>query len=856
MIRSYVGIFSVSVLLTHNPSNWTFTFTSVYAPIDREDKAVCWWELSRLRQIFEGPWVICGDFNATLSSEERNGRKGSIKDINSFKSFVSSNYLIDLPLSGRSFTWSNNRQDPALARLDRFLVCAEWDKNHPLSLQFSPPSVGSDHFPIILDSRGIKPNTPMFKFEKSWFHNITFVPFIETSWKSFSCQGTPVDKFITKLKLLKRRIKWWRKNVHESISSRKNTLLSKIHSIDLIEEQRSLSPTELDERKAFQSSFASIIQEEESYWHQRSRIQWLKEGDTNTSFFHRTASTHKRSNHIVAINHMGSEIADKGEISKVFYDFYHNLFGQENNSNILAPYMNDLVAPTQSAFQSGKSTLDSIAVANEMIHFCSKRKKDVAMVKIDFAKAFDSINWNFLINLLKMIRHNVEEGLLSNLGIKEPLNQIRSLQFADDTLLFVKSTKNDISILKAILYIFEDISGLGINFSKSSLIYFGNLHNRGQTLAAAMNCNLDHLPIKYLGLPLKYGKLAKSDWQPMLDNMYRKLASWKSSCLSFGGRLVLLNSVLSSILLYYMSFYKLPSWVIKEVDKIRKNFLWTGKNISRPFKCLANWKTVCLSKFEGGLGVKDLKIFNNALLSKWLWKCLDRDSLTRTLLHQLYIRRDSQLQSSSCSSANSKFWNDIISIKDLFLHLLQWSLGSGDKIRFWEDKWTGSNTLSSLYPILYKLSLSTNVSIWLHTKENLIKKGWQGDSTCILCDIYSESCEHLFFECSFTKSVWKHFCEYYLPFIWPTSLYELLKSVESLRYSDGALWRSIFTAVCWSLWTSRNKFIFENSLFSATSVINSAISNLHEWSGSGRGKKALKLAAVLEERPILRSNSI
>ncbi|XP_020266417.1 uncharacterized protein LOC109841906 [Asparagus officinalis] len=683
---------------------------------------------------------------------------------------------------------------------------------------------------------------------------------------------------------------------------------------------------------------------------------------------------------------MGSEIADQGEISKAFYDFYHNLFGQENNSNMtvnwnflypsknqnlldldadfsdeevkqavfsmnpnkspgpdgfsllfyqssvfsmnpnkspgpdgfsllfyqsfwdllhhdvvelmncfptnrLAPFMNDLVAPTQSAFQTGKSTLDSITVANELIHFCSKRKKDVAMVKIDFTKAFDSINWNFLINLLKvqgfgqrwcswiyniistsscavlingspsksfkckrglkqgdhlspllfnivadvlckMIRHNVEEGLLSNLGIKEPLNQIRSLQFADDTLLFVRSTKNDISILKAILYIFEDISWLGINFSKSSLIYFGKLHNRGQVLASSMNCKLDYLPIKYLGLPLKYGKLAKSDWQPMLDNMYRKLASWKSSCLSFGGRLVLLNSVLSSIPLYYMSFYKLPSWVIKEVDKIRKNFLWTGKNISKPFKCLVNWKTVCLSKYEGGLGVKDLKLFNNALLSKWLWKCLDRDSLIGTFLHHLYIRKDSQLQSTSCSSSYSMFWNDIISIKDLFLHLLQWSLGSGDKIRFWEDKWTGSNTLSSIYPTLYKLSLSTNVSIrsqgffhnhiwrwhpllkrsisdsstyakidlmnhiglhivtnnvdiptwsltsngsfsikshysflntrgilsayyktvwnpvmpskfqffiWLlsknrlHTKENLIKKGWQGDSTCILC---------------------------------------------------------------------------------------------------------------------------
>ncbi|XP_020251189.1 uncharacterized protein LOC109828677, partial [Asparagus officinalis] len=101
LISSYVGIFSVSVSLIHITSNWHFTFTNVYAPIDREDKEVCWWELNRVRKLFDGPWIICGDFNATLCLEERNGNGGSLRDINSFRKFVSSTSLIDLPLSGR-----------------------------------------------------------------------------------------------------------------------------------------------------------------------------------------------------------------------------------------------------------------------------------------------------------------------------------------------------------------------------------------------------------------------------------------------------------------------------------------------------------------------------------------------------------------------------------------------------------------------------------------------------------------------------------------------------------------------------------------------------------------------------------
>ncbi|XP_020272560.1 uncharacterized protein LOC109847740 [Asparagus officinalis] len=125
LIHSHVSIFSVLVFLHHKPSNWRFTSTSVYAPTDRDDGDVCWWELNRVRDIFSGPWVLCGDFNTTLSSDERSDRNGSLRDINSFRDFISSASLIDLPLSGRSFTWSKKRLVPSMARLDMYLVCVE-----------------------------------------------------------------------------------------------------------------------------------------------------------------------------------------------------------------------------------------------------------------------------------------------------------------------------------------------------------------------------------------------------------------------------------------------------------------------------------------------------------------------------------------------------------------------------------------------------------------------------------------------------------------------------------------------------------------------------------------------------------
>ncbi|XP_020271874.1 uncharacterized protein LOC109847041 [Asparagus officinalis] len=317
--------------------------------------------------------------------------------------------------------------------------------------------------------------------------------------------------------------------------------------------------------------------------------------------------------------------------------------------------------------------------------------------------------FNVAVDVLhKMIMNNVEEGLLSPLGLREPLNHLRILQFADDTLLFVRSSSKDISILKAILYLFEDISGLSINYSKSSLIYFGRSSYKAHNLASSLDCKVEHLPIKYLGLPLKYGKLSKSDWQPLLDNLFRKLASWKKNTLSYGGRLTLLNSVLTSVPLYF--FYLSISYQ-------------NGLSKTKTIKCLVNWKKVCLSKEEGGLGVKDINLFNDSLLSKWLWKYLDKNSSTGLFIRKLYGIEGSLLQSRKYNASNSHFWNAVLSFKDAFLHNVKWSIGSGDNVRFWKDKWIGYNTLASIFPESYRLALSSNVSV--KSQGNFYDNKWQ-----------------------------------------------------------------------------------------------------------------------------------
>lgn len=80
------------------------------------------------------------------------------------------------------------------------------------------------------------------------------------------------------------------------------------------------------------------------------------------------------------------------------------------------------------------------------------------------------------------------------------------------------------------------------------------------------------------------------------------------------GRVVLINSVLDSQLVYIMSATQVPPEVINQIDKRRRSFLWAGNKDSSVAKCLVAWPNVCTTKELGGLGIKDFGNHNNCLL--------------------------------------------------------------------------------------------------------------------------------------------------------------------------------------------------------------------------------------------------
>ncbi|KAG2695344.1 hypothetical protein I3760_07G009500 [Carya illinoinensis] len=123
----------------------------------------------------------------------------------------------------------------------------------------------------------------------------------------------------------------------------------------------------------------------------------------------------------------------------------------------------------------------------------------------------------------------------------------------------------------------------------------------------------------YLGLLLGAASRAISTWDTVIEKIERRLAGWKRLYLSKGGRVTLIKSTLSNLSTYFLSLFPISACVATRIEKLYRDFLWSGLGEEHKFH-LVSWAKVCRPIQSGGLGIKNLRMFNRALLGKWLWR--------------------------------------------------------------------------------------------------------------------------------------------------------------------------------------------------------------------------------------------
>ena len=345
----------------------------------------------------------------------------------------------------------------------------------------------------------------------------------------------------------------------------------------------------------------------------------------------------------------------------------------------LASIMPAITSVQQRGFIRGRNIKDCICLTSEAINVLNKKSFGGNMaLKVDIAKAFDTLDWNFLLRVLKAFGFNdifcnwiqsilasakisisingklhgffscsrgvrqgdplspllfclaeevisrsttklVREGKLK-LILGSRNNPVPShILYADDIMLFCKASNSNIQALTNLFQKYAQISGQFVNPQKS-FIYAGSInHHRLLNIATSTGFNIGSLPFTYLGVPIFRGKPKTIHLQPYVDKVKTKLSSWKASLLSIAGRVQLVKSVAQSILLHCVSIYSWPVKLIKDVERWMRNFIWSG-DVNQRKLVTVPWKKVCSPLNEGGLGIRSLSSINEGANLKLCWE--------------------------------------------------------------------------------------------------------------------------------------------------------------------------------------------------------------------------------------------
>ncbi|KAL9687729.1 hypothetical protein QQ045_032136 [Rhodiola kirilowii] len=294
-------------------------------------------------------------------------------------------------------------------------------------------------------------------------------------------------------------------------------------------------------------------------------------------------------------------------------------------SNRLQHILEEIICPEQCAFLKHRLISDNVLIANEVSHFINKSRSQrhvYASLKLDMAKAFDKIEWDFLELMMKklgfdadwvdrvltyvhsarycirvnedvsdffypsrglrqgdplspylfimctewisyMLKYYAELGLIEGIQISRRSPPISHLLFADDCLLFMRVHSSTVKAIKYVLQCYEIISGQTVNYGKSEIALSRNcpqhiVEDINNTLGVQV---VPHLS-KYLGLPIQSHRKRTATFLPIIDKLWRKVNGWQNCKLSIGGKEVLISAVINAVPQYWMSTFLLPEKTI------------------------------------------------------------------------------------------------------------------------------------------------------------------------------------------------------------------------------------------------------------------------------------------------------
>ncbi|XP_027166019.1 uncharacterized protein LOC113765985 [Coffea eugenioides] len=469
-----------------------------------------WKVLTVRQQLWGDKWLLAGDFNDILSNEEKwGGRARDDRSFKDFNSFIEHNSLVDLGFTDHSM-----------------LLIDNWPR--------------------------VEKRKSRFFFNKIWLKREDINQVVEQAWKQ-PVEGNSMYRITRQVANCRVALLKWKNNFTG------NSLLRIIQvKLQIKEIKDSKDSGGKDKIVDLKKQLKEAYSKEEQYWAQKARIDWLREGDKNTKFFHACVKGRRRKNRMLNIQKEdGTWTKSEEEFGKEVADYYRVLFSSSGSEGIAEILYG--IPPTITTEMNATLTREVDGMKIKSALFSMNPNK---------APGQDGFS-----NLLKQAEGDKR---ISGMKIRRIGPSMTHLFFTDDSLMFCKAEREKARELIQILRKYEKGSGQSINLEKSSVFFSSNVsHQRKGEVTQSLGTIQVTTQGKYLGLPMVITRSKQQVFGYIKGSISRRMNSWKNKLLSQGGKEVLLKAVSMAM----------PGRLAKE-------------------------------KKEEGLGFKDLQNLNKALLAK------------------------------------------------------------------------------------------------------------------------------------------------------------------------------------------------------------------------------------------------
>ncbi|KAM3255382.1 hypothetical protein ACQJBY_048596 [Aegilops geniculata] len=422
-----------------------------------------------------------------------------------------------------------------------------------------------------------------------------------------------------------------------------------------------------------------------------------------------------------------------------------------NRLKLLLP---KIISPSQSAFVPGRMISDNILLAYELTHFIKRRRsgaKGVAALKLDMSKAYDRVEWKFLEDMMiklgfrrawvqlvmkcittvkyqikvnrgktdvivpqrglrqgdpispylflicaegfsAMLNEAEANGRLKGISICRNAPSVSHLLFADDSLLLMEANEGAAQEVNRILSTYEQCSGQMINKDKSSIFFSKNMdEGLKNDMKRIMGINAKGLTRKYLGLPTYIGKGKAKIFNYIREKVWIKIQGWKEKLLSKAGKEILIKAAAQAIPVYAMACLDLTKTFCEDLSALIGRYWWSQMDKTNKIHWVS-WEKLSKPKKDGGLGFRNLHLFNMAMLARQAWRILQNpQSLCSQVLAARYFPNGSMLEATPCAGI-SYTWLSILKGIQLLKKGIIWRVGNGKTIKIWTDPWIPRGT--------------------------------------------------------------------------------------------------------------------------------------------------------------------